>query len=255
MKKLFTVLLLLCLHTAIYGQVELILGYNLGRYTYMEAPPHNYSSQFNNGWAVQMDGAGQIVYFKSTPDQYKITNKMNYDRWNTGLKLGFRLPINDKSSTSIYFLGATNRSSGDRINLTTNQQESFAVKSKFGGIYVDFTYQLHERIGLSAIAGFERYKLCYSYESDTISRKMSPMGWNLNFLSGEMKPKSKEMNASVGLGLTFVLLKMEKLKLEYVTSYRWVFNDLSEVYRGSYYDAYLFNLNSWNNNIQLVYQL
>ncbi len=238
------------------AQTELILGYNVGRYTYMESPPHNYSAQFNNGWDLTMVEAGQVIYFQSSTDQYSIKNTMNYDRWNRGFKLGFRTPLNDdRTSLSIYFLGATNASGGERTNLSTNVTETFRVKSKFGGIYMDFTYNPHERIGLSAIMGFERYKLGYSYENDSTNRKMAPMGWNLHFLSGKMTPKSKAMNCSVGLGLTILLWKNESVKLEYVSSYRWVFNDLSEVYRGLYYNTYLFNLNSWNNTLQIVYAL
>lgn len=59
------------------SQVGIIAGVNLGRYTYMESAPHNYSSQFNNGWAIKMDEGGQIVYFAPTVNNYQIKDRMN----------------------------------------------------------------------------------------------------------------------------------------------------------------------------------
>lgn len=246
--------LIACCSTS-YSQVGLIGGFNVGRYSFMESPAHNYSSQFNQGWAIKMDEAGQIVYFAPSNHTFKINNKMNWDQWNHGLKFGLEFNRKEKLSYSAYFLGATNVSSGNRFDETAGREEKFKVKSKFGGLYGEVNYKLFKKVSINGTIGFERYKLCYSYESDTIHREMSPMGWRLNFLSGEMKPKSRNMNFTVGLGLGYAIFTNEKLSIDIISQYRWAINELSEVYRGLYYNAYMFNLNSWNNSIQIVYYL
>lgn len=251
----FTIFMILLVSNFASSQVGIIAGVNLGRYTYMESPAHNYASQFNHGWAIKMDEGGQIVYFAPTNHTFEIKNKMSWDPWNRGFKLGLKTNDEKQLSYSFYFLGATNAASGKRIDQTTGNEEKFKLKSKFGGIYGQINFHLSKKFSLNGTFGFERYKLCYSYESDTVNRKMSPMGWRVQLLSGDLKPKSKNMNFTVGLGMGYTIYSSDKFYVDFISQYRWAINALSEVYRGPAYDKYLFNLNSWNNTIQLVYKL
>ena len=251
----FTIFMILLVSNFASSQVGIIAGVNLGRYTYMESAPHNYSSQFNNGWAIKMDEGGQIVYFAPTVNNYQIKDRMNWDRYNRGFKIGCKFNSDKRIDFSFYFMGATNTSTGKRIDMTTGGHEKFKVKSKFGGLYGEIIYKVTKRINLNGALGFERYKLCYSYENDSINRKMSPMGWHVKVLSGQMKPKSKNMNFTVGLGVGYTIYSSDNFSIDFISQYRWAINALSEVYRGVFYNKYLFNLNSWNNSIQIVYHL
>ena len=243
-KKILLIGLLWFLSFQSTSQVRLLIGVVGGRYNYLESQQANLAAKFNLGYNYSYDAASNAPSFSGSTDVYDVTNELNWDQLNSGLVLGLEVEASEKTKHSIYFEGKSNSASGKRTNVTQNLEETFALKSKFGGIHYNFTYTPFKRIGFFYDVGFVRYRIKFSAESpgsETIKRET--MGYRILLLSGGYKPGSKSLNIVNGVGIEFAVIHNEKLDISLRPEIGLVFNQLSEVGRGALYEDWIFNLN------------
>lgn len=227
------------------AQVRLLIGVAGGRYNYLESQQANMAAKFNLGYDYSFDPASNTPGFSGSTDVYSITKELHWDQLNSGLVLGLEVESSEQMKHSIYFEGKTNSASGKRTNTTKNFEETFALKSKFGGIHYNFTYTPFKRIGFFYDIGFARYRIKFSASSpaQVADIKRETMGYRLHFLSSTYKPGSRSLNIINGFGIDLALVQLDKLHISLRPEAGFAFNRMSEVGLGPLYSKWIFNLN------------
>lgn len=215
-----------------------------GRYNYLESQQANMAAKFNLGYDYSYDPSSNTPSFSGSTDRYEVKNEMNWNQMNRGLVVGLQFDMSEDIKQSLYFEGKTNSATGKRTNTTQNFEESFTLKSKFGGIHYNFTYCITQRIGIFYDLGFTRYKIKFSADSPQSNPfKNESMGYQLHFLSSKYKPGSKSINVINGFGLDIALINSDKLEISLRPEVGFAVNLMSEVGLGPYYSHWVFNLN------------
>ena len=225
------------------AQVRLMVGGVAGRYNFLESQQANMAAKFNLGYDYSFDASSNSPTFSGSTDLYNVKNKMHWNQGTTGIVLGFEFQT-DRIKQSLYFEGKSNSASGKRTNTTKNYEESFALKSKFGGIHYNFTYALTDRIGFFYDLGFTRYCIKFSADSPNSEQfKHERMGYKLHFLSGKYTPGDKSINVVNGFGIDFALISSDKLEVSLRPEIGFAVNEMSEINLGLLYSRWVFNLN------------
>ncbi len=226
-------------------QVRLLTGVVGGRYHYLESQQANMAAKFNLGYDYSFDAGSNTPDFSGSTDVYVITKELRWNQMNRGLVLGLEVEASEKVLHSIYFEGKTNSASGKRTNTTRGFDESFLLKSKFGGIHYNFTYKPFKRLGFFYDLAFTRYRIRFSASSPSQTEDIQneTMGYRLQLLSGSYKPGSKALNLVNGIGLDLALVQSERFALSLRPEFGFAFNRMSEVNLGVLYNKWIFNLN------------
>lgn len=225
-------------------QIRLLIGVVGGRYNYLESQQANLAAKFNLGYDYSYDPSSNTPNFTGSTDVYNVTKELHWNQLNKGLVFGLEFEASPKTKHNLYFEGRTNSGSGKRTNTTKNFEETFALKSKFGGIHYNFTYSPFKRIGFFYDAGFTRYRIKFSANSPQSEVfKRETMGYQLHFLSGSYKPGSKGLNIVNGIGIDFTVIQYDKLQISVRPEIGFAINKLSEVDLGVLYTEWIFNLN------------
>lgn len=226
------------------AQVRLMLGAVGGRYNYLESQQANMAAKFNLGYDYSYNSASNTPGFSSSTDGYTVTKELRWKQLNRGLVLGLEIESSAEMKHSIYFEGRTNTASGKRINTTRNFEETFALKSKFGGIHYNFTYMVFKRLGFFYDFGFTRYRIQFSASSpQSEEMKRQTMGYQLHLISDKYKPGSKSLNMVNGIGMDLLLIRLDKLHVSLRPELGFAFNRMSDVGLGVLYKEWIFNLN------------
>lgn len=226
------------------AQFKLLFGGVAGRYNYLESQQANMAAKFNLGYDYSYDETSNTPTFSGSTDRYEVTKELHWNQTNTGILFGMEVQISEYISQGLYFEGKSNSASGKRTNTTQNYEESFSMKSKFGGIHYNFSVIATERLSFFYDLGFTRYKLKFSADSpNSVAFKNETMGYELHFLSSQYKPGSKSINIVNGFGADIALLKGEKMEISLRPEIGFAFNEMSEVTLGLYYSEWIFNLN------------
>ncbi|AEA43030.1 hypothetical protein Fluta_1032 [Fluviicola taffensis DSM 16823] len=226
------------------SQVRLLLGVVGGRYNYLESQQAILATKFNLGYDYSYDPSSNTPNFSGSTDVYNVTKELRWNQLNRGLVIGLEYEASEKTKHSLYFEGRTNSGTGKRTNTTKNFEETFKLKSKFGGIHYNFTYTPFKRIGFFYDVGFTRYRIKFSANSPQSEVfKRETMGYRLNFLSSSYKPGSKELNIVNGIGIDFTVIQYDKLQISLRPEIGFAINKLSEVDLGVLYTEWIFNLN------------
>lgn len=224
--------------------VKLIFGGVGGRYNYLESQQANMAAKFNLGYDYSYDATSNTPDFSGSTDRYEVTKELHWNQTNTGLLLGFEVQVSEYISQGLYFEGKSNSASGKRTNTTQNYEETFSMKSKFGGIHYNFIAIASDRFSFFYDLGFTKYRLKFSADSPNSEVfKNQTMGYELHFLSSKYTPGSKSINIVNGLGADIALLKGQRMELSLRPEIGFAFNEMSEVALGVYYSAWIFNLN------------
>jgi hypothetical protein len=176
---------------------------------------------------------------------YQVTKELHWDQLNSGLVFGLEVASSEKMKHSLYFEGKTNSASGKRTNTSKNVEETFALKSKFGGIHYNFTYSPFKRIGFFYDIGFTRYRIKFSASSPAQAEdiKRETMGYQLHLFSSNYKPGSKALNVVNGVGIDFAIVNLDKVQVSLRPEIGFALNPMSEVGLGVQYSKWIFNLN------------
>lgn len=243
MMKKTLLLPLLCLLTfAGHTQVRLMIGGVVGRYNFLESQQANMAAKFNLGYDYSFDPSSNTPTFSGSTDIYDVKNKMHWNQSNTGLVLGFEFET-EIFKQSLYFEGKTNGASGKRTNTTKNYEESFSLKSKFGGIHYNFTYSPAKRIGFFYDLGFTRYCIKFSADSPNSDPfKHERMGYKVHIFGGYSKG-DKAINVVNGIGIDYALIQSDKLDISLRPEIGFAINAMSEISLGIMYTDWIFNLN------------
>ncbi len=229
-----------------YGstQIRLLIGVVGGRYNYLESQQANMAAKFNLGYDYSFDPTSNTPDFSGSTDVYEINKELRWDQLNRGLVLGLEFESSETMKHSLYFEGRTNGASGKRTNITRNIEETFALKSKFGGIHYNFTYSPWKRVGFFYDLGFTRYRIRFSASSPGSPEfKNETMGYKLKLSSSTYKPGSKELNIVNGFGIDFSVVQLDKLQVSLRPEIGFAFNRMSAVGLGVLYSKWTFNLN------------
>ena len=225
------------------SQIRLLMGAVGGRYNYLESQQANMAAKFNLGYDYSYDPGSNTPGFSGSTDVYTVTKELHWDRLNRGLVLGVEWETSAKMKHSIYFEGKTNRASGKRTNETRNFEETFMLKSKFGGFHYNFTYCLFDRLGIFYDFGVTRYRIRFTASSPAEeSFKNKAMGLQSHLSSG-YKPGSKSLNLVNGLGIDIAVVQLDKLQVSLRPEIGFAFNKMSNVGLGVLYNKWIFNLN------------
>lgn len=225
-------------------QVRLMLGVVGGRYNYLESQQANMAAKFNLGYDYSFNPNANTPGFTGSTDVYAVTKELQWNQLNRGLVLGVEFESSPEMKHSLYFEGKTNSASGKRTNTTKNFDETFALKSKFGGIHYNFTYSPFKRMGFFYDLGFTRYRVKFSASSPNSTEfKQETMGYQLHLISSKYKPGSKSLNVVNGVGIDFIIVRLDKLHLSLRPEIGFALNRMSEVGLGILYKEWIFNLN------------
>lgn len=225
-------------------QIRLLIGGVGGRYNYLESQQANLAAKFNLGYDYSFDPSSNTPSFSGSTDVYSVTKELHWNQLNRGLVVGLEFQSSTVIKHSLYFEGKTNSGSGERTNTTKGFEETFALKSKFGGIHYNLTYSPFKRIGFFYDLGFTRYRIKFSASSpQSEGFKNATMGYQLHLLSSSYKPGSKALNLVNGIGIDFTVVQLDKLQISLRPEVGFAFNRMSEVGLGVLYSKWIFNLN------------
>jgi hypothetical protein len=226
------------------AQIRLLIGAVGGRYNYLESQQANMAAKFNLGYDYSFDPVSNTPSFSGSTDVYSVTKELRWNQLNRGLVLGLEFEGSANMKHSLYFEGKTNGGSGKRTNETKGFEETFALKSTFGGIHYNFTYSPFKWMGFFYDFGFTRYRIKFSASSQqSASFKHETMGYQLHLFSDKYKPGSKGLNFVNGVGIDFTVVRFDKLQVSLRPEVGFAFNRMSEVGLGVAYTKWIFNLN------------
>ena len=249
MRKLISTALFIISLSSIHAQVDVLLGFNVGRNTYLESSQDNLCTQFNLGWKADLTAVSHNITFYPDSSRFQINKPIKWGHYTRGIVLGTQFNANDEFSWEITFNGATKVSEGKRTNSKTGEVEEFKLKTKFGGIQILLQYNPIDRISLFGGMGVNMLKSIFSYSGDTVVKNVR-MGESVK-ISGATKYGDKCATLVFPLGATATLLKVEaydmSLKLRF--THNIVFNNFLET-NFIFFKNYSYNLN--NNTLGLI---
>lgn len=247
MKKAFFLAVFVGLQFGVFAQFSFFFGGNGVHYNYLESPQSNYAAKFNLGWDFAPSDDHQLIFFNPGTSNYTVKNELQWDHYARGLVGGFRFQT-DHLRHEFYFQGCTNTGKGIRINQATTATETMHLYSKFGGINYALNYRVRPKFSLFYAFAFHRYKILYTWESTGLSVDKTCTGYDLK-LSGALKPGSKNGCFSQAIGMNIEVAHWHQFSIEFRPEIRFAFNRMVEVYRGSYYESQIFNLNQVNASL------
>ncbi len=193
----------------IFSQVSVNIGYNLGHNTYIESKQANLSTEFNIGWDFDSTMPGYTLGFFPNGSAYSVLDPIEWDRSTRGWHVGLGFNEEEDISYELNFVGCTNKSSGSRINLTTNVEEELTLKTKFGTIQFLFCPNITSRLSVNLGIGTSTFKAFYSWTGAT-SIKNQMFGLRSRPLSGDIKVGDRDLTLSFPVGLTAKVISLEE---------------------------------------------
>ncbi len=238
-----------------FAQNAINFGYNVGRYDFMEVPQQNYATQFNLGW--EFDNASKsLIDFNTPVNSYEIVKNMEWSSITQGVSLGILFDQEgDKMFTEVNFNGIRHSKSGERINLSNNQNEKFTMKSKNGGVSWTFGFKALDRVALYTGVSVNRYAFLYSWDGapeNTV--KNQRIGFKGSELT-QIKPGGRFFVLGVPVGLKVKVIQSEKFDFSIRPEHIFFMNNLmSKIDRTVYFSELIFNVNHLNLGFILSYK-
>lgn len=233
-----------------YSQSFIYGGYRIGKYFSAEPLAQNYAAKFNAGWEFETDGDPIPLFFPGD-DQFEITNYMEWKNLPSGINIGMYGEVESNFGIGFGFQQLGQKSSGERMNLTTNSPEKFTIQSQATTLSFTVGYNIADLI--TPFVGFEfgRYTFRYSYQSEAYDINKQRLGYNVR-LFGSTQPGDKMMCMALNYGFYLTVIGVGNVKLRIAPQYQGRLDLLEGIYMGLYKDK-IFKHDNFSAAILLTY--
>ena len=252
--------LLLCCHVTaltatVVGQSTFLYGgYRAGRYVFREGAPQNYAAEFNLGWEFGSTEDKAIIAFSPSASEYTITKNMEWGNLPHGISFGGVIGIGEYAALDIGFHQFSQKSVGERTNLSTNTEERFTLQSKSGGIGFNVVITPNEVFMPFIGLDFGHFRFRYSYEAKDIDIRKQSMGYKVHVLGGKVDVGDKPLYLGMNLGAYIRVLHLKGFDLKLMPQYQIRMDDAEELFMGLY-QGHEFHHDNWSLSFLLTKDL